>query len=68
MPFASAFASINWPAVLVAWIAHVVNSLLWFQPVFFGRAWVKLSGKDMKPATRWIPAGFAAHLARVLPL
>jgi hypothetical protein len=32
--------------VLAAGIAHVVISLVWFQPVFFGKAWVKLSGRD----------------------
>jgi hypothetical protein len=64
----AAVFNLNWPAVLVAWAAHVVISLLWFQPFLFGKAWVKLSGKELKPAARWIPAGLAAHLAGVLAL
>jgi hypothetical protein len=54
--------------VLVAWVVHVVISLVWFQPARFGTARVKLSGKELKPATRWIPAGLAAHLVGVLAL
>ena len=68
MLFTTAFSNINWLAVLVVWVAHVVISLVWFQPVFFGKAWVELSGKDLKPAVRWIPVGFAAHLVAVLAL
>jgi hypothetical protein len=68
MSFTTAFSTINWLAVLVAWILHVVLSLAWYQPVFFGRAWVALSGKELKPAVRWIPAGFAAHLVCILAL
>ena len=64
----TAVSNINWLAVLVAWMAHVVISLVWFQPAFFGTAWVELSGKELKPATRWIPAGLAAHLVGVLAL
>lgn len=68
MSIVIAVSNICWPAVLIAWVSHVVISLVWFQPFFFGRAWVMLSGKELKPAARWIPAGFAAHLAGVLAL
>jgi hypothetical protein len=68
MSLVAAFSNINWLAVLVVWVAHVVISLVWFHPVFFGKAWVKLSGKDLKPAVKWIPAGFIAHLMCVLAL
>jgi len=68
MSLASAFSSINWLAVLVAGIVHIVVSLVYFQPVFFGKAWVELTGKEMKPAARWMPAGVAAHLVCVLVL
>jgi hypothetical protein len=68
MSIFTAIASLNWLAVIVMWIAHVVISLLWYQPPFFGKAWVKLSGKDMKPATKWIPVGFLAHLICVFSL
>jgi hypothetical protein len=64
----SAFQNMNWLAVLVAWVTHVVISLVWYQPVFFGKAWVKLSGKEMKPAKQWIPVGFIAHLVAVITL
>jgi hypothetical protein len=68
MLLAAAFSSINWLAVLVAGIVHIMVSLVYFQPVFFGKAWVELTGKEMKPAPRYIPFGFAAHLVCVLVL
>ena len=68
MSLTAAFLNLNWLAVLVAWITHVVISLAWYQPVFFGKAWVKLSGKEMTPAIRWIPMGFASHLVCILAL
>jgi hypothetical protein len=68
MTLTTAFSNINWLAVLVAGVLHIVISLVWFQPMFFGRAWVTLTGKDMNPAVRWIPAGLAAHLVAVLAL
>ncbi len=64
----TAIQTINWLAVLVAWISHVVISLLWFQPMFFGKAWVELSGKEMKPATQWIPIGLVAHFICIFAL
>ena len=64
----SALANINWLAVLVCWVAHVMISLAWYQPILFGKAWVKLSGKEMKPATRWILVGFLAHLVCIIAL
>jgi hypothetical protein len=68
MSLATAFSTINWRAVLVAGVLHIVISLAWYQPVFFGRAWVKLSGKEMNPAVRWIPVGLASHLVCILAL
>jgi hypothetical protein len=68
MRFSAAFSSLNWLAVLVSWIAHVAISMLWFSAPVFGKAWAQLSGKELKPAANWIPAGFAAHLAAVLAL
>jgi len=61
MATVTAISNINWQAVSVVWILHIVISLLWFQPALFGKAWVKLSGKDLKPAVQWIPAGLTAH-------
>jgi hypothetical protein len=68
MSLSVAFALLNWWAIMVAGIVHVVVSLVWFQPVFFGRAWTRLSGRDLAPAVPWIPAGLAAHFVCVLAL
>ncbi len=64
----TALSNLNWLSVVVCWIAHVVISLAWYQPIFFGRAWVRLSGRDMKPAAQWIPVGFLAHLICIIAL
>lgn len=64
----NALTGINWLAVLICWIAHVVISLLWYQPFLFGKDWFRLSGKEMKPATQWIPVGFLAHFICILGL
>ena len=63
-----AMSNFNWLAVFVCWVAHVVISLVWFQPIFFGKAWVSLSGKEMKPATQWFPVGLLAHLICIIAL
>ncbi len=68
MSILNVMSDLNWLAVFVAWVIHVVISLLWFQPALFGKTWVMLSGKEMKPATQWIPVGFLAHLVAVLAL
>lgn len=68
MSLSDAFAGLNWWAVVVAWIMHVVVSFVWFRPVFFGEAWTRLSGKELEPAVPWIPAGLAAHFVCVLAL
>ncbi len=68
MSILSAISNINWLAVIVAWIAHILISLLWFTPALFGKAWAKLTGKELKPATQWIPAGIIAHFAAVFGL
>jgi len=64
----TALSNLNWLSVVVCWIAHVVISLAWYQPIFFGRAWVRLSGRDMKPAAQWIPVGILAHLICIIAL
>jgi hypothetical protein len=64
----SAIAGINWWAVLVAGAIHVVISLVWYQPFLFGKAWIRLSGKDMKPAIPWMPVGLIAHFTAVFGL
>lgn len=68
MSILSAFQNLNWFAILIAWILHVAISLVWYQPIFFGKAWVKLSGKEMIPAKQWMPVGLIAHLIAVIAL
>jgi hypothetical protein len=68
MSLTVAFSGINWLAVLVAGVVHVVVSLIWFQPVLFGTAWTRLSGKELAPATRWMPAGLVAHFVCALAI
>jgi len=54
-------SGINLWAVLLAGIVHTVIGLLWFMPKLFGNSWVELTGQEMKPANRWIPAGLIGH-------
>jgi hypothetical protein len=61
-------SDVNLLAVLVAGVVHIVLGLVWFQSKLFGNAWVKLSGKELKPAPRWVPAGMIAHLFMTLVL
>jgi hypothetical protein len=68
MSILSSISNINWWAVLVAWVVHVVLSLVWYQPFLFGKAWVKLSGKAMDPAKQWFPVGLLAHLVCIFAL
>jgi len=68
MSLSDAFSQLNWFAVLVAGIVHLVAGLIWFQPKVFGNQWVTLTGKSMEPAVRWMPAGIIAHLVMSLVL
>ena len=54
-------SNINYWAVLVAGLAHMVISLVWFLPGLFGRQWMELTKQDMTPARRWIAAGIIGH-------
>ena len=62
MVFTSSFWNINLLAVLVAGIAHMLTSLVWFLPGLFGNDWMKLTGKDLKPASQWLFIGALGHL------
>jgi hypothetical protein len=55
-------SEINYLAVLVTGIIHMVTNLVWFLPKFFGKAWAELTQKEMKPAPQWIWAGVVSHL------
>lgn len=59
---------INFYAVFIAWIIHILTGLLWFQPRLFGNSWSRLTGKELKPSKKWIIAGLAGHLAMVMVL
>ena len=61
MALTTSLSSINLWAVLVAGIAHTVIGLIWFMPKLFGNSWIQLTGKEMKPASPWIPAGLIGH-------
>jgi len=56
---------INLYAVIAAWIIHTASGLIWFQPKLFGNEWSKLTGKELKPAKKWIIPGLLGHLAMV---
>ena len=62
------FSSINWLAVLAAWIVHVVTGLIWFRPELFGNAWSRLTGKELKPAKQWLLPALIGHLLMILVL
>jgi hypothetical protein len=62
------FSNINFFAVLVAWIVHIVMNLIWFRPELFGKEWSRLTGKELKPAKEWILPGFIGHLLMILVL
>ena len=62
------FSTINYLAVLVAWIVHIVMGLLWFRPELFGNEWSKLTGKELKPAKKWLVPGLIGHLLMIFVL
>ena len=62
------FSDINYLAVLVAWIVHIVMGLIWFRPELFGNEWSKLTGKELKPAKKWLLPGLIGHLLMILVL
>ncbi len=68
MLLTTSFLNVNPLAVLIAGLIHMVLGLIWFMPKLFGNAWVELTGKEMKPATQWIPAGIIGHLVMALVL
>ena len=61
MALTTGLSGINLLAVLVAGIVHTVIGLIWFMPKLFGNPWMELTGQEMKPASRWIPAGLIGH-------
>ncbi len=68
MALTMSLSGINLLAVLVAGVVHTVIGLIWFMPKLFGNSWVELTGKELKPANRWIPAGLIGHQVMVFVL
>ena len=62
------FSTINYLAVLVAWIVHIVMGLIWFRPELFGNEWSKLTGKELIPAKKWLIPGLIGHLLMIFVL
>ena len=61
-------SQINYLAVVVAGVAHMATGLVWFSGPLFGRAWVRLTGKDLTPARAWLPVAAVGHLGIALVL
>lgn len=62
MSLTTGLSDINLLAVFVAGVAHMVTGLVWYTPKLFGNAWAELTGKDLKPACRWLAAGLAGAI------
>jgi hypothetical protein len=62
------FSNINLLAVLVAGVVHMVTGLLWYLPNVFGNTWAKLTGRELKAASQWLPAGIIGHQVIALVL
>jgi uncharacterized protein DUF1761 len=61
-------SGINLLAVVVAGLAHMLVGLLWFSRGAFGKTWMSLTGRDMKPASKWIPLAVLGHVLIALVL
>jgi hypothetical protein len=68
MSLTSIFSNLNFAAVLVVGIVHMVIGLIWFMPGVFGRQWMELTKQEMKPARQWIAAGVVGHQVIALVL
>ncbi len=66
--FTTALTNVNWLALIVAAIIHIVLGLIWFLKPLFGSAWVALTGKTLDPAQKWLPAGVLGHLLMAIVL
>ena len=62
------FSDINYLAILVVWIVHIVIGLIWFRPELFGKEWSRITGKELKPAKKWLIPGLIGHLLMVFAL
>ncbi len=62
------FSDINYLAILVVWIVHIVIGLIWFRPELFGKEWSRITGKELKPAKKWLIPGLIGHVLMVFAL
>jgi hypothetical protein len=62
MSLTSILSNLNFAAVFVAGIAHMVIGLIWFMPRLFGKQWTELTKQEMKPARKWMATGFIGHM------
>ena len=66
MTVISAIKALNPIAVSVALISHFFIGTIWYRA--FGKAWVELSGMELKPSVKWLPVGIAAHIIYMIVL
>lgn len=60
--------AINYLAVVVAGLAHMLVGLAWYQKRLFGGLWEKLTSATLEPAVQWLPVGAVGHLVIALVL
>ncbi len=59
---------INYLAVLVAGIGHMLVGLVWYSKRLFGDAWSQLTHATLEPARQWMPLAAVGHLVIALVL
>src|SRR4030042_374363 len=62
------FQNLNFLAIIIAWLVHIILGLIWFRPELFGNLWSKLTGKELKPDSKWLFPGLLGHLLMVFVL
>ncbi len=60
--------SINYLAVVVAAVVHLLTGLVWYSGRLFGKTWMELTHATLVPAAKWLPLGAVGHLAIALVL
>jgi hypothetical protein len=53
------YSAVNWVAVIVAAIANVVISAVWYMPQIFGRQWAALTGREISTSPNPMLYGIA---------
>ncbi len=54
--------AVNYLAVVVAGVAHMLVGLAWYSKRLFGDSWVALTHASLEPAVRWMPFAAVGHL------